>query len=303
LTAGPAALACGSCGRSFPVQSGIADFSEGVSWDRFEAGQRLSDRERDGLAQEVPGAVSRVRDFYRPLLERARARADRPFSLLDSGCGNGLSVDLLAEAVFEAWGADASAMRRWQWRERSRRDRLVSTDGERLPFPDGVFDAILCSGVMEHVGVEESGGTAYSVRVRADRDEARAAFLAEHARVLAPGGVLYLDFPNGAFPIDFWHGPSPGAPRWHSPREGFLPRAAEVRRYARALPGPFRVRVLGAAGRLQFRQVERHWYGKLLRGPAALWLRLLGTRAFAPLRETGWNPFLVMELRRESTLS
>jgi SAM-dependent methyltransferase len=294
---------CSRCGRRYPVEDGIADFSEGRYYDRFTPGQPLSAAEEAGLANEVPGAEARIRDFYLPLLEPERKSRARPIRVLDSGCGNGLSVDLLHEAGVEAWGVDLSALRKWQWRGRMRRDRLACARGERLPFSDAYFDAVLCSGVLEHVGVRESGGARYRVEPLAGRDEARLEFLAEQARVLAPGGALWLDFPNGAFPIDFWHGPTPGAPRWHSPREGFLPLAAEVRRYARALPGSFRVRVLGAAGRLQFRQVERHWYGKLLRGPASLWLRLLGTRAFAPLRETACNPFLVMELRRESRLS
>jgi len=299
LAARPAALECPSCDRSFPVENGIADFSEGISYDRFEAGQILSDREREGLEQEIPGAVSRVRDFYLPVLERERAAAGRTLSVLDSGCGNGLSVDLLADAGFDAWGADSSALRRWQWRERRRRDRLVSTDGARLPFFDGAFDAILCSGVLEHVGVEESGGASYSVRVLPDRDQARAAFLGEHARVLAPGGVLYLDFPNGAFPIDFWHGGQPGAARWHRRDEGFLPTLQEVRRLARQSTGRFRVRLVPASGRLQLRQVRRHWYGRLLAGPASLWLRALGLPFLRVLRGTFLDPFLVVELRRE----
>jgi SAM-dependent methyltransferase len=298
LTVRPKALDCGSCGRSFPIENGIADFSEGNSYDRFEAGQRLTEREREGLEQEVPGAVSRIRDFYHPRLERERAAAGRALRVLDSGCGNGLSVDLLSEAGFEAWGADSSALRRWQWRERRHRDRLVSTDGARLPFPDRAFDAILCSGVLEHVGVEETGGERYTVKPLPDRDAKRIAFLAEHVRVLAPGGVLYLDFPNGAFPIDFWHGPRPGSARWHSRDEGFLPTAVDVRRYLEAVPGKFAVRTLGATGRLQFRQVGRHWYGRLLQLPAALWLRLLGSPLLAPARETLLNPFLVLEARR-----
>lgn len=251
--------------------------------------------ELEGLENEIPGAALRIEEFYRPLLDRERGREGRSLRVLDSGCGNGMSVDLLEEAGFDAWGVDLSMLRKWQWRERRCRERLACADGGRLPFSDGFFDAILCSGVLEHVGVTESGGGEYRVTALPGRDAARIAFLAEHARVLSPGGVLWLDFPNGAFPIDFWHGPRPGGARWHGRDEGFLPTTAEVRRYA--AHSSFTVRALSASGRLRFRQVSRHWWGRLLSGPAALWLWILGAAPFGSLLESGLNPFLVLELR------
>ena len=239
----------------------------------------------------MPGAASRVTDFYLPLLAARGAR-----NVLDSGCGNGLSVDLLCAQGLDAWGVDLSALRKWQWRERSRRDRLVCADSLRLPFRDGAFDAILCSGVLEHVGVEERGGDRYEVAPRPDRDAHGVAFLAEHARVLAPGGTLWLDFPNGAFPFDFWHGVRPGFPRRHRRDEGFLPCLPDVRRYASALGPEWGVRPLSAQGRLQFRQVSRHWWGRLLAPAAAVYLAVLAS--FPPLLKSSANPFLVLEMSR-----
>ena len=291
-------LACGRCGKGYPVSSRIVDFSEGRYYDNFIPGQVLSSSEIDGLNGETAGALARIRDYYLPLLERERKTLGRAPRVLDSGCGNGLSVDVLTQAGIEAWGVDLSALRKWQWGERIRTDRLACADSLRLPFEDGFFDAILCSGVLEHVGVREHRGTRYSVTVLEERDAERTRFLREHARVLTPGGVLWLDFPNGAFPIDFWHSSSAGAPRWHSLQEGFLPTVAQVRQYSSQVDGRFQVTPRGPAGRLQFRQVGRHWYGKLLARPAGLWLRLLGARPFAALLETGLNPFLVLELRR-----
>ena len=46
--------------------------------------------------------------------------------------------------------------------------------------------------------------------------------------MLGPGGLLIVDRPNGAFPIDFWHGDHTNAPRWHWPSERLLPSYAEV---------------------------------------------------------------------------
>jgi len=291
-------LQCRSCDRSFPVGDGIADFSEGRSYDSFSPGQPLSAVEREGLENEIPGAAARITDYYQRILEGSLDRRGRPLRVLDSGCGNGLSVDLLCDAGFDAWGTDFSALRRWQWRERRHRDRLSMADGMRLPFADGFFDAVLCSGVLEHVGVAESRDGGYSVRALPDRDAARTAFLAEHVRILAPRGRILLDFPNGAFPIDFWHGPRPGAARWHRRDEGFLPTASDVRRYAGGLRGGLDVRALSSRGRLRFRQVGRHWWGRLLAPFASAWLAAVDVRGLALLRESSLNPFLVLELRR-----
>jgi SAM-dependent methyltransferase len=294
-----ASLACGRCQKNYPLSSGLADFSGGRYYDNFTSGQAIAQSEVEGLSNEVPGAIARIRDYYLPLLEQERKTLSRPLRVLDSGCGNGMSVDLLIQAGIEAWGVDLSALRKWQWGERIRTDRLACADSLRLPFEDGFFDAILCSGVLEHIGVRELRGSRYSVTVLEERDSERTRFLREHARVLAPRGVLWLDFPNGAFPIDFWHSTRAGAPRWHSPHEGFLPTVAQIRQYCSELDERFQVTPRGPAGRLQFRQVGRHWYGRLLARPAGLWLRLLGARPFSALLETGLNPFLVLELRRQ----
>jgi|GEM_PF-1684127 len=61
--------------------------------------------------------------------------------------------------------------------------------GERLPYPDGHFDLIICHTVIEHVGnVTE--------------------VLQEMARVLSPRGALHLEAPNYVWPhephLDIW---------------------------------------------------------------------------------------------------
>lgn len=172
-------------------------------------------------------------------------------------------------------------------------------DGARLPFPDGFFDALICSGVLEHIGVRETGGETYRVARLPARDGAREAFLGELLRVLAPGGRLWLDFPNGAFPVDFWHGARAGAARFHGELEGFLPTVREVRSTVARIGPDWRVRPISPHRRLRFEQVGRHWYGRLLRRPATLFLAAMAAPGLRWLAGTPVNPYLVLEIARE----
>ena len=292
LSAASSALACVSCGHRFPVDDGIADFSERLYFTDQPDPASLSEEARRGYENENAGR--RIEDYYLPVLRSTGARR-----VLDSGCGNGDAIDLLSESGFDAWGHDLSAFRKWQWGARARRDRLVVADGLHLPFPDGYFDAVISSGVFEHVGVSERGGPAiYEVSPLPDRDERRRAFLAGLVRVLAPGGTLYLDFPNGAFPIDFWHGPSAGGARWHLPSEGFLPRVKEIAALAKSLHPACRVSVRSPHRRLRFNQVGAHWYGRVFRAPMEGFYALTSVPGFAWLAGTALNPYLVLEIRR-----
>ena len=278
----------------YPIEHDIADFSGGHYYDHFTPGDELSDAHEVGLANEEPGTRTRIESFYAPLLRR-ESDVTR---VLDCGTGNGLAVDLLCERGFDAWGADLSALRKWQWRTRVRRDRLVVSDAARMPFSDGFFDAVICSGLLEHVGVEESGVPAYEVRPLPNRDELRVEVLRELLRVTKRGGVLYLDFPNGAFPIDFWHGTVPGGARVHSLREGFLPTVREVRTLIARAGGATSIEAISPFRRLQFRQTGRHWYGRLLALPMSVLLRSMQYRPLRFLAGSPLNPFLVIRIVR-----
>jgi SAM-dependent methyltransferase len=294
-----AELVCWRCGGRFPRHLGIADFSGGVYYDDFPGPEVLTPEHRRGLENEREGA--RIEDYYLPLLDRIAA--DRCVSrerlrVLDSGCGNGESIDVLHRAGIDAWGHDLSALRKWQWERREQRERLVVADGATLPFPDGFFDVAIASGVLEHIGVSEIGGRRYEVHPRADRDERRRCYLAELIRVLAPGGRLFVDCPNGRFPIDFWHGVTPGGARLHSLREGFLPTVPEIRALCARIDPRLEVRPRSPEGRLRFRQVSAHWYGRLFRAPVAALTRLMSRPLFRFLSGSPINPYLVVEIRR-----
>jgi SAM-dependent methyltransferase len=298
LSQGGGQLFCPSCNARFPCSDGIADFSGGVYYDNFTGPEVLSEENLRGLENESEGA--RIEGFYLPLLDRiaaADAVSGQGFRVLDSGCGNGESIDLLNRRGFDAWGHDLSALRKWQWLRRERRDRLVVAGGSALPFSDGFFQVVIASGVLEHVGVSEEGGRRYRVRPLPDRDQRRREYLAELVRVLASGGRLFIDFPNGAFLIDFWHGPTPGGARFHSPGEGFLPTVSQIRALCRSIDDRLIVSLRSPEGRLRFNQVSGHWYGRVFRTPMAALHRLMSMPRFRFLAATPINPYLVIEIR------
>ena len=281
---------CDHCPSRYPIEDGIADFSRGEYFDSFAPGQQLPPDHLRALELEHAGAVRRINDFYLPLIrERTATR------VLDCGCGNGVSVDLLGRAGYEAWGNDLSQLRKWQWRERERRDRLVVASGLALPFPDDYFDVVLSSGVIEHIGVTETPAPHYAVRALPDRDEQRLKFVAELMRVVAPNGRIFIDCPNGAFPIDFWHGNAPGTIRMHSLREEFLPTFGEIRALVHRVDPRARVRALSPAKRLQFVQASQRLHGKLLRFPMAILFRAMKVPGLRWIARSPLNPFLVVE--------
>jgi len=267
------------------VENGIADFSGGRYYDSFHSEDELTPEHKTGLAAEVAGSRWRIEKFYLRLLTPGS-------SVLDCGCGNGVSVDVLNEHGIDAWGVDLSALRKWQWRQRTFRDRLGVSDALRLPFGDESFDAVISSGVIEHIGVEETGGAQYRVRPLPERDALRQTFIDELLRVTRPGGRVFVDCPNGAFPIDFWHGGEGGRARWHSRDEGFLPTFREIKMWAKGS-----ARAISPHRRFAFRQVGQHWYGRLFALPMALWFAVM--RAIPFLARTALNPYLVVEIRKK----
>ncbi|MGA7617296.1 MAG: class I SAM-dependent methyltransferase [Thermoanaerobaculia bacterium] len=286
-------LRCGSCGANWPIEHGIADFAEGAYYDQYEPGTELAPEHVAGLRLELEGTRRRIESYYLPHLV---AGETTPLRVLDCGCGNGLSVDLFAAAGIEGWGNDVSALRKWQWRERAHRERLVVASALDLPFDDGWFDAVISSGVIEHIGVDERMAERYEVRPRATRDEERTSFLRELLRVTRPGGQVWIDCPNGSFPIDFWHSGTAGGARFHSLSEGFLPSWREIRRLARAAGARGTITAESPRNRLAFEQVGRHWYGRLFRIPVEGLFAMMSARPFAFLRATPLNPYLVVRI-------
>jgi SAM-dependent methyltransferase len=292
-----AGFACRACAKTFPIEDGIADFSGGSYSDVFAPERDVTPELEQCLGDEEAGTRARIADFYLPKLARL-APPGRPLRVLDCGCGNGLSVDLMADAGIDAWGNDVSLVRKWQWRERLHPERLLIGSGARLPFPDGYFDAVVSCGVLEHVGVIESAGPPYTVRAAPGQRESRVAFLRELLRVVRPSGRLWLDFPNGRHPIDFWHGTGAGGARFHPLAEGFLPSVAETcDLLASAGPG-CRLRAISPYRRLRFKRVRRRWYGRLLSPAITAFFMLMRVPGLRFLAASPMNPFLVIEISK-----
>lgn|GEM_PF-5733567 len=256
------------------------------------------------LHDEEVGVHHRFQRFYLLRFQqfcRDTGTQPRELRALDCGCGNGISVEHLARAGFQAYGIDMWRTRVQQWLDRPRlpRSGLCVADGMRLPFSDESFDLVISSGVLEHIGVDEGWNPLYCVRPRANQTAERRRFIAECLRVLRRPGRLYLDHPNGAFPVDFWHprDHKSGA-RWHWPSEKFLPTFDEVRTLVDGIDSRVHVRALSPAGRFTYQQSGRHWYGRLLRFPAESLLKCMRAPGFRWLAKSPLNPYLVLEIER-----
>ncbi len=154
-----------------------------------------------GLDNPVKRLIGNSADAFiavkaRWLLRREPLLRDGGLSLLDYGCGAGDLMRVLASLGAKArfTGCDVSqgmldqAARRWPVSAGSGPlgpvPTLACQDGARTPFADGQFDIATISAVLHHVPVAE-----------------RPAVYAELARVLKPGGRLYVVEHNPRNPL------------------------------------------------------------------------------------------------------
>ena len=123
--------------------------------------------------------------------------------VLDAGCGPGLTVAAMLDDGLDGYGIDLPGTAE-RWRELGHdADRFVCGNVTRLPFGDGVFDAVVTIGVVEHVGT-----TTGHVTLGPGYEALRARFARELLRVTRPGGRVLLSCPNKRFPLDVQHGPN-----------------------------------------------------------------------------------------------
>jgi SAM-dependent methyltransferase len=247
-------------------------------------------------ALEQRAAEERV-EYYSRLI-----RPDRLFDatdvLVDVGCGNGFAVEEWRRRGVKAVGIDASPYRFSRWMALyPDRKPFVIADAAALPFRTGAARGVIASGVLEHIGVEEGRDRRYWVRARRTRDAEREAVVRELLRVLHPGSPLFVDFPNGSFPIDFWHGDEIASFRVHRLPDALCPTFSDVLVWGRRAGATVSLHRL--RGRLNFRQIGTRAIGRILSPVAKLFLLVLdGSLPIAPRRLVAFlYPFLVMELR------
>jgi SAM-dependent methyltransferase len=111
------------------------------------------------------------RSWQRDRFKVIRGMVDGSTRLLDIGCGSSRIVQSLPQAV----GLDMQ-LRKLRWLRAPGR-QLIQASLLRLPFPDGTFDAVICSEVIEHIPTDVIN-------------------LSDMVRVLAPGGTLVLGTPD-----------------------------------------------------------------------------------------------------------
>jgi len=130
-------------------------------------------------------------------LERALGRPLRGLRLLNLGCGTGGFNVAAEEAGASVWGVDLDADAAAIAEARTRRRRVTRAAAEALPFREASFDVVYCVSTLEHVA--DAGRT-----------------LREVARVLRPGGLLYLHTPSrwSCFESHYKLLWVPGLPRW-----------------------------------------------------------------------------------------
>ncbi len=148
------------------------------------------------VAYNAKHTASILRDsdrFYSSMAEKilARVRKERhgQAQLLDVGCGGGYllrEVVRHGSSVLKAThGLEISDMALREARRQSPQSRLVLGQGERLPYPQGHFDAVVCLGNLEHFMDPAAGAR-------------------ELARVCRRDGVAWILLPNSYYSGSLW---------------------------------------------------------------------------------------------------
>jgi SAM-dependent methyltransferase len=279
-------VSCQACAASFGRQGGFLDLIVGERFD--DTG------DADLLAYEEKTNRDLTQGYWVPTFRRLWPDADRPLRVLSVGCGTGVDVELLRDAGFDSFGIDCGN-RVNVWPRRRHSERLLMANGKHLPFPSDTFDAVFCGCVFPHVGVVgDSNHPAH------DCDRQRGELALEMTRVLRPGGRVVVSSPNRWFPFDIFHGRQPGSyqPRLNPPTSRFLLSLGDYERLFRA-GGCGRAQALPVKNYWSFLRSRHSWKGYLLSLPVRSVFWLVSQPAFAVLRGSPINPWLIATMQKD----
>jgi SAM-dependent methyltransferase len=266
----------------FSFANGIPDLILGGRFDDAE--------DPDLFAHEECSCAHTTHNYMIPLMRRLFDRLGRTPRVLSLGCGLATDVDLLNDAGFDAAGIDCGN-RTTAWQRRTSRDRLYLANGKYLPFETGTFDMVYCGCVFPHIGVE--GDTN---RVRPDYFDERLGVAKEMVRVTKPEGHLMVASPNRLFPLDLFHGRTPGKqeiPPFNPPTNPFLLSAADYRKlFAHA--GWGRSEMLAVDDYWGFLRRSKSLAGQLTTLPVRAVFRLGSLELGRFLRSSPLSPWIIM---------
>jgi len=185
-------LNCHSCDTFFRINK--YGFLEFVVDETLH--EQDSTTEEYALIQEKSGARL-YHEYLRPFFNQ------EPFHrVLDIGCGIGAPVTLLLNEGHEAYGIDLPNLAKFWDKRHNDPGHFFCCDSTLLPFPDGFFDVVYSTGVIEHIGTKVG-----HCELLDDYHAARQRYANEILRVTRPGGRILIACPNKSFPIDAQHGP------------------------------------------------------------------------------------------------
>ena len=190
---------CASCGEVYDRdESGYVRFIPTTG----DPGLLQADTTEDAYAHTQETSGPRLYDEY--LKPRLFGHSHR--RVLDAGCGVGGLTNAMIADGHDAFGVDLPSLApKWKGLGNDP-DRFFSADAVHLPFHDSTFDAVVCFGVIEHIGERLVPGTRRAV-MSPEYWRMRELFVAELLRVVGPNGSLILSAPNRSFPVDLQHAP------------------------------------------------------------------------------------------------
>jgi SAM-dependent methyltransferase len=133
-------------------------------WKRSEAGKAYD--------KEFGGTIGRYVDESETRPFRGLFRSLKNSKILDVGCGTGRHLALF-DGSNELHGLDLSESMLAEAAVKNPSAKFCSGSADSLPYPDGTFDVVMSSRVLQHL-----------------KDQKKA--VSEMARVLKPGGRLVL---------------------------------------------------------------------------------------------------------------